>query len=59
MGCSGDVCASGLRGMALLPVEGYGARVSGGAPAAPGGQWVEALGGVAVALAGVWDLGAA
>ena len=45
--------------MALLPVEAYGARVSGGAPAAPGGQWVEALGGMAVAPAGVWDLGAA
>ena len=53
MGSSGVRSASGLRGIAWTPVEGYGARISGGvAFDEPGGQRVEALGGIAVAWCG-------
>jgi hypothetical protein len=51
---------SGLRGMAWVPVEAKGARLSGGAGLAePGGQRVEALGGNAVVLCGAKVGGAA
>jgi hypothetical protein len=51
MGSSGVLRESGLRGIAWLPVEAKGARLSGGM-LEPGGQRVEALGGMAVVLFG-------
>jgi len=61
MGCSGGIFASGLRGIAWLLVEAYGARVSGGRVLAdPGGQRVLMLGGMeVVARGGVVGDGAA
>jgi hypothetical protein len=50
MGSSGILRESGLRGIAWLPVDANGARLPGGT--LPGGQRVEALGGMAVALFG-------
>lgn len=53
MGSSGVRSASGLRGSAWVLVDAKGARVSGGAAFDdPGGQRVEALGGIAVAWCG-------
>jgi|GEM_PF-4781413 len=59
MGSSGVRSASGFRGMAWLLVDAYGARLDGGT-LEPGGQRVDALGGMAVALLGAglgWPVG--
>lgn len=59
MGSSGARSESGLRGIAWLLVDAYGARLAGGI-LDPGGQRVDALGGMVVAFLGTglgWPVG--